>query len=61
MKTVVEFLKENLLINLPLSNGDIDFNNHVFKLAEEIEEQQILDAWKEGYDLAINGERIPKL
>lgn len=61
MKTVVEFLKENLLINLPLSNGDIDFNNHVFKLAEEIEEKQILDAWKECYDLAINGERIPKL
>jgi len=27
----------------------------------EIEEKQILDAWKEGYDLAINGERIPKL
>jgi hypothetical protein len=61
MKTVVEFLKENLLINLPLSNGDIDFNNDIFKQAEIMEEQQILDAWKEGYDLAINGERIPKL
>ena len=61
MQTVVEFLKENLLINLPLSNGDIDFNNHVFELAQEMEEQQILEAWKEGYHLAIDGERIPKL
>ena len=61
MQTVVEYLKENLLIGITLSNGDIEFNNHVFELAEKIEEQQILDAWKEGYDLAINGKRIPKL
>ena len=60
MKTVVEFLKENLLIN-SIYKIDIDYNTQIFKQAEEIEEQQILDAWKEGYDLAINGERIPKL
>lgn len=48
MKTIVEFLRENLLIGNTLSNGDVDFNNYVFELAEKIEEQQILDAWKEG-------------
>lgn len=61
MKTVVEFLKENLLIGVNLSNEDIEYNSNIFKQAESIEEQQLLDAWKEGYDLAINGERIPKL
>ena len=61
MKTVIEYLKENLLIGLNLSNEDIEHNNNIFKQAEVMEEQQILDAWKEGYDLAINGERIPKL
>lgn len=61
MQTVVDYLKENLLIGINLSNGDIDFNNYIFEQAKVIEEQQILDAWKEGYDLAINGERIPNL
>ncbi|CAB4153442.1 hypothetical protein UFOVP622_45 [uncultured Caudovirales phage] len=61
MKTVIEYLKENLLIGLTLSNEDIEYNYNIFKQAEIMEEQQILDAWKEGYDLAINGERIPKL
>lgn len=61
MKTVIEYLKENLLIGLTLSNEDIEYNDNIFKQAETMEEQQILDAWKEGYDLAINGERIPKL
>lgn len=61
MKTVIEYLKENLLIGLTLSNEDIEYNNNIFKQAEVMEEQQILDSWKEGYDLAINGERIPKL
>jgi hypothetical protein len=61
MKTVIEYLKENLLIGLTLSNEDIEHNNNIFKQAEVMEEQQILDAWKEGYDLAINGERIPTL
>ena len=61
MKTVIEYLKENLLIGLTLSNEDIEYNDNIFKQAEIMEEQQILDAWKEGYDLAINGERIPKL
>ena len=61
MKTVIEYLKENLLIGLTLSNKDIEYNDNIFKQAEIMEEQQILDAWKEGYDLAINGERLPKL
>ena len=61
MKTVIEYLRENLLIGITLSNEDTEYNNNIFKQAEIIEEQQILDAWKEGYDLAINGERIPKL
>jgi len=61
MQTVVEYLRENLLIGITLSNGDIEFNNHVFELAEKIEKKQVMDAWRQGYDLAVNGERIPKL
>ena len=57
-QTAVEWLIKQLELeynSFPLLNAEACIK------AKEMEKDQILDAWKEGYDLAINGERIPKL
>lgn len=59
----VEWLQEKISYTTPSGNiityhGDM---TNVFEEAKEMEKEQLNDAWKEGYDLAINGERIPKL
>ncbi len=59
MKTAVEWLEEKLKQNC--GSEFTELNKQIFDKAKEMEEKQILDAWKEGYDLAINGERLPKL
>jgi hypothetical protein len=59
MKTAVEWLEEKWR-NYDLNLGKSGFSL-LLKQAQEMEKQQMTEAWKEGYDLAINGERIPKL
>jgi hypothetical protein len=64
MKTAVEWFMEQIGEKQP--NGlyvisTLQDVKNVFEKAKEMEEQQMTEAWKEGYDLAINGERIPKL
>jgi hypothetical protein len=54
-QTAVEWLFEQLDV------VDSSISYEYFKQAKEMEKQQMTEAWKEGYDLAINGERIPKL
>jgi hypothetical protein len=59
MKTAVEWL-----IDMLVTENEITLKGENFKLFEQalqMEKQQMTEAWKEGYDLAINGERIPKL
>ncbi len=61
--TAVEWLQEKISYTTP-SGNIITYHKDmtkVFEQAKDMEKDQILDAWKEGYDLAINGERIPKL
>ena len=58
-KTAVEWLEEKWR-NYDLNLGKSGFSL-LLKQAKEMEKQQMTEAWKEGYDLAINGERIPKL
>lgn len=47
-------------------DGEIDkrllltMHHNSYYKAEKMEQEQILESWKEGYDLAING-KIPKL
>jgi hypothetical protein len=53
--TAVEWLFEQLDV------VDSSISYEYFKQAKAMEKQQMTEAWKEGYDLAINGERIPKL
>ena len=45
--TAVEWLYKNLLEN-PISNQDIEYNEAVFHNAKEMEKQQIIDAYVEG-------------
>jgi hypothetical protein len=48
--TAVEWLYKNLLEN-PISNQDIEYNEAVFHNAKELEKQQIIEAYKQGqYD-----------
>lgn len=56
MKTAIEWLVEHFFS----TTGELQVEE-IIKKAKEMEQKQILDAWKEGYDLAINGERLPKL
>ena len=58
-KASVEWLEEKWR-NYDLNLGKSGFSL-LLKQAQEMEKQQMIEAWKEGYDLAINGERIPKL
>jgi hypothetical protein len=58
MKTAVEWLEEFMTNGKQKSIGIISL---ACAKAKEMEKQQMTEAWKEGYDLAINGERIPKL
>jgi hypothetical protein len=58
MKTAVEWLEEFMTNGKRKSIGIISL---ACAKAKEMEKKQTLDAWKEGYDLAINGERIPKI
>ena len=62
-KTAVEWLQEKISYITPSGNiityhGDM---TNVFEQAKIMELEQMTEAWKEGYDLAINGGRIPKL
>jgi hypothetical protein len=50
--TAVEWLYKNLLEN-PISNQDIEYNEAVFHNAKEMEKQQIIDAY-----VVANGELI---
>ena len=58
-KTAVEWLQEKWL-KYDLNVGKSGFNL-LLKQAKEMELEQMTEAWKVGYDLAINGGRIPKL
>ena len=55
--TAVEWLVEKMLTVDWYTYKAAEF----IEQAKDMEKDQILDAWKEGYDLAINGERIQKL
>ena len=62
-KTAIDWLQEKISYTTPSGNiityhGDM---TNIFKQAKEIELEKMTEAWKEGYDLAINGARIPKL
>jgi hypothetical protein len=45
-QTAVEWFYKNLLEN-PISNQDIEYNEAVFHNAKEMEKQQIIDAYAE--------------
>ena len=47
--TAVEWLYKNLLEN-PISNQDIEYNEAVFHNAKEMEKQQIFETWDNGFD-----------
>jgi hypothetical protein len=55
-KTAVDFMFQKLVLECSFSTSEI-----IYEQAKIMELEQITEAWKEGYDLAINGERIPKL
>ena len=46
-QTAVEWLYKNLLEN-PISNQDVEYNEAVFHNAKEMEKQQIIDAYEKG-------------
>ena len=43
-QTAVEWLYKNLLEN-PISNQDVEYNEAVFHNAKEMEKQQIINTW----------------
>jgi hypothetical protein len=47
--TAVEWLYKNLLEN-PISNQDIEYNEAVFHNAKEMEKQQIFEAYDYGFE-----------
>ena len=47
-QTAVEWLYKNLLEN-PISNQDVEYNEAVFHNAKEMEKQQIIDAFNVGF------------
>ena len=47
--TAVEWLYKNLLEN-PISNEDVEYNEAVFHNAKEMEKQQIFESWDNGFD-----------
>jgi hypothetical protein len=57
--TAVEWLYKNLLEN-PISNQDIEYNEAVFHNAKEMEKQQIVDAvkWYMNTDGIINQDEL---
>jgi hypothetical protein len=57
-QTAVEWLVQNIKEKGLVA---VLWNENVMEQAKEMEKKQTLDAYREGYDLAINGERIPKL
>jgi len=68
MKTAVELFNQEIkelfgqYLDAEISATMFNFQRlAALTKAKEMEQKQILDAWKEGYDLAINGERLPKL
>ena len=61
MKTVIQQLINSFEIDRMQSSYTKEQMIELLNFKLEDEKQQIIDAWKEGYDLAINGERIPKL
>jgi hypothetical protein len=52
-QTAVEWLYKNLLEN-PISNQDVEYNEAVFHNAKEMEKQQIIDANRDGTDMVID-------
>jgi hypothetical protein len=56
-QTAVEWLYKNLLEN-PISNQDIEYNEAVFHNAKEMEKQQIQNAWEEAFFADRKGENI---
>ena len=55
--TAVEWLYKNLLEN-PISNQDVEYNEAVFHNAKEMEKEQIEDAyWEGGQDIPSTAER----
>ena len=46
-QTAVEWLYKNLLEN-PISNQDVEYNEAVFHNAKEMEKENILNAWARG-------------
>ena len=52
-QTAVEWLYKNLLEN-PISNQDVEYNEAVFHNAKEMEKQQIIDANRDGADMVID-------
>jgi hypothetical protein len=61
MKTVIQQLINSFEIDRMQSTYTKEQMIELLNFKLEDEKKQIIDAWKEGYDLAINGERIPKL
>lgn len=68
-KTAVEFLENQIIGRITRRNPhdtiiiqtQEEILINIIKQAKEMELEQMTEAWKEGYDLAINGGRIPKL
>ena len=52
-QTAVEWLYKNLLEN-PISNQDVEYNEAVFHNAKEMEKQQIIQSNIDGVDMIIN-------
>ena len=52
-QTAVEWLYKNLLEN-PISNQDVEYNEAVFHNAKEMEKQQIIEANRDGVDMVID-------
>ena len=61
MKTVIQQLINSFEIDRMQSTYTKEQIIELLNFKLQDENKQILDAWKEGYDLAINGERLPKL
>ena len=56
-QTAVEWLYKNLLEN-PISNQDVEYNEAVFHNAKEMEKQQIIDAHLDGQCFSTTIEEI---